>query len=149
MLTLFLIFWPLVATIVLFILRPDEAKRWALAASLLEMVLCLVMAFAFDPSATAQFVVDQPWIASLGINFHVGIDGITLLLILLTTVLTPLIILSSFKQNYENAPSFYGLVLFMEMALVGVFCALDGFLFYSFWEMALIRSTLFACAGAE
>ncbi len=138
MLTLFLIFWPLVATIVLFILRPDEAKRWALAASLLEMVLCLVMAFAFDPSATAQFVVDQPWIASLGINFHVGIDGITLLLILLTTVLTPLIILSSFKQNYENAPSFYGLVLFMEMALVGVFCALDGFLFYSFWEMALI-----------
>ncbi|HEX8038800.1 MAG TPA: NADH-quinone oxidoreductase subunit M [Chryseosolibacter sp.] len=138
MLTLFLIFWPLVATLVLFILRPDEAKRWALAASLLEMALCLTMTFAFDASRTAQFVVDQPWVASLGINFHAGIDGITLLLVLLTTVLTPLIILSSFKQNYENAPSFYGLVLFMEMALVGVFCALDGFLFYIFWEMALI-----------
>lgn len=138
MLTLILILWPLFATFVLFVLKPHEAKRWALAASLAELVLCLIIAFAFDTEASAQFVIDKPWIASLGINFHIGVDGITLLLILLTTVLTPLIILSSFKQHYENAPSFYGLVLFMEMALVGVFCALDGFLFYIFWEMALV-----------
>jgi NADH-quinone oxidoreductase subunit M len=138
MLTLLLIFWPLLATVILFVLKPHEAKRWALAASLAELVLCLIMAVAFDTRGAAQFVIDQPWIASLGINFHVGVDGITLLLILLTTVLTPLIVLSSFKQHYENAPSFYGLVLFMEMALVGVFCALDGFLFYIFWEMALV-----------
>lgn len=138
MLTVLLIFWPLLAAVILVALKPDQTKTWALYASLAELVLSLVMAFWFDVSGGAQFVVDTPWIASLGISFHVGIDGITLLLVLLTTVLTPLIILSSFKQRYENAPSFYSLVLFMEMALVGVFCALDGFLFYVFWEMALI-----------
>jgi NADH-quinone oxidoreductase subunit M len=68
----------------------------------------------------------------------VAIDGISLLMVLLTTVLTPFIVLSSFKYSYENVRSFYGLILFMEMALVGVFVSLDGFLFYIFWEMALI-----------
>jgi NADH-quinone oxidoreductase subunit M len=138
MLILLLIFWPLLATLVFFAIKPAEAKRWALTASLIELAISLVMLSLFDAEGGAQFIIDHPWINSLGINFYIGIDGITLLLVLLTTVLTPLIILSSFKQHYENAPSFYGLVLFMEMALLGVFCALDGFLFYIFWEMALI-----------
>ena len=138
MLTLLLIFWPLVATLVFFFLKPYAAKTWALVASLIELAISLVIVSTFDSSASAQFVVNYTWIQSMGINFHMGIDGISLLLVLLTTVLTPLIILSSFKHQYENASSFYGLVLFMEMALVGVFCALDGFLFYVFWEMALI-----------
>lgn len=138
MLTLLLLFWPLVAALVLFVIRSEEAKKWALTASVIELVISLIMVVLFDTSGGAQFVIDHPWVASLGINFHVGIDGITLLLILLTTVLTPLIILSSFRQHFENVASFYGLVLFMEMALIGVFSALDGFLFYIFWEMALI-----------
>lgn len=138
MLTLLLIFWPLLATLVFFAIKGEEAKRWALAASLIELAIALVMAILFDPSEGAQFVVDYSWVQSLGINFHMGIDGISLLLVLLTTILTPLIILSSFKNQYENAPSFYGLVLFMQMSLLGVFCALDGFLFYIYWEMALI-----------
>jgi NADH-quinone oxidoreductase subunit M len=138
MLTLLLIFWPLLATLVFFAIKPEEAKGWALTASLIELVISLVMLILFDSTGSAQFIIDHPWIRSLGIGFYIGVDGISLLLVLLTTVLTPLIILSSFKQQYENAPSFYGLVLFMEMALIGVFCALDGFLFYIFWEMALI-----------
>ena len=138
MLTLLLIFWPLLATLVFFWLKADEAKKWALTASIIELAISLVMVILFDPADGAQFVVNHPWIQSLGIGFHMGADGISLLLVLLTTVLTPLIILSSFKHQYENAQSFYGLVLFMEMALIGVFCALDGFLFYIFWEMALI-----------
>lgn len=138
MLTVLLIFWPLLATLVLFAIKSHQAKYWALIASLIELAISMVVALQFDASANTQFVINHPWIASLGINFYAGIDGITLLLVLLTTLLTPLIILSSFKQNYENAASFYGLVLFMEMALIGVFCALDGFLFYIFWEMALI-----------
>ena len=138
MLTLLLIFWPLLATVGFFAIKPSEAKKWAIVASVIELVISLVILMIFDPSEPAQFVVSHPWIRSLGINFHIGIDGISMLLVLLTTVLTPLIILSSFKHQYENAPSFYGLVLFMEMALIGVFCALDGFLFYIFWEMALI-----------
>ncbi|MEO5603119.1 MAG: NADH-quinone oxidoreductase subunit M [Cyclobacteriaceae bacterium] len=138
MLTALLIFWPLLAALALFFIKKDAVKNWALTASLIELVLSIVLAIQFDPSAKTQFEMNHPWVASLGISFFVGVDGITLLLVLLTTVLSPLIILSSFKQNYENAPSFYGLVLFMEMALIGVFCALDGFLFYIFWEMALI-----------
>ena len=138
MLTLLLIFWPLLAAIVFLFISHHEARKWAFTASLITLAISVVVFMLFDPTRGSQFVVDQPWIRSLGINFHVGIDGISLLLVMLTTVLTPLIILSSFKHNYENASSFYGLVLFMEMALIGVFVALDGFLFYIFWEMALI-----------
>ncbi|MGC1242739.1 MAG: NADH-quinone oxidoreductase subunit M [Chryseosolibacter sp.] len=138
MLTLLLIFWPLLASFVFFAIKPHEAKKWALTAAVIELAISLIMVLLFNASEAAQFIINAPWINSLGIHFYVGIDGISLLLVLLTTVLTPLIILSSFKHQYENEPSFYGLVLFMEMALIGVFCALDGFLFYIFWEMALI-----------
>src|SRR5687768_9430710 len=138
MLTLLLIFWPLLATLIFFVVKPHDAKKWALTASIIELAISLAIVLTLDSSGAAQFVVNYPWIQSLGIHFHMGVDGISLLLVLLTTVLTPLIILSSFKSQYENAASFYGLVLFMEMALIGVFCAFDGFLFYIFWEMALI-----------
>ncbi len=67
-----------------------------------------------------------------------GLDALSLLLVLLTTFLIPLIILSSFKNEYDKPNSFYGLILIMQMALVGVFTANDGFLFYVFWELALI-----------
>lgn len=138
MLALLLIFWPLLASLVFFGIKPEEAKKWALTAAIIEFAISLVIVVLFNSSGGTQFVVKYPWIESLGISFFVGIDGISLLLVLLTTFLTPLIILSSFKHSYENAGSFYGLVLFMEAALIGVFCALDGFLFYVFWEMALI-----------
>ena len=138
MLTLLLIFWPVLATLAFFFLKPQEAKTWALTAALIELAVSLMILMLFDPAGGTQFAVKHPWIKSLGIGFHAGLDGISLMLVLLTTVLTPLIILSSFKHQYENSPSFYGLILFMEMALIGVFSALDGFLFYIFWEMALI-----------
>ena len=83
-------------------------------------------------------VLNCTWVESLGIHFAVGLDALSLLLVLLTTFLIPLIILSSFKNEYEKPNSFYGLILIMQMALVGVFTANDGFLFYVFWELALI-----------
>lgn len=138
MLTALLIFWPFLAVLILLALDARSAKIWALAASVVEFVFSIFVLVQFEPNAEYQFVLNYPWIASLGITFSVGIDGISLLLVLLTTLLTPLIILSSFKNNYEKPVSFYSLILFMEMALVGVFAALDGFLFYVFWEMALI-----------
>jgi NADH-quinone oxidoreductase subunit M len=138
MLTAVIIFWPFVAALIALALNSDVVKRWALFASIAELLISLVVAIQFEPTASTQFELNVPWIGSLGIFFHVGIDGISLLLVLLTTVLTPFIILSSFKFNYENQRSFYSLILFMEMALVGVFASLDGFLFYIFWEMALI-----------
>jgi NADH-quinone oxidoreductase subunit M len=138
MLTTLLILWPFVGAAILLALGAKLAKPWALTVSLIELVLTIYTVSQFQPDASTQFVLNKTWVASLGINFYVGIDGISMLLVILTTLLTPLIILSSFKNSYDNAVSFYSLILFMEMALVGVFVALDGFLFYIFWEMALI-----------
>ncbi len=138
MLTIFLIAWPLVAAIIIAVVR-QHARTLALAASLIELAVTIVMLTSFTPDASIQFSVDLPWIASTGIRFYVGVDGISLLLVLLTTVLMPLIILASFTTaQLKNAPAFYSLILVMQMALVGVFVALDGFLFYIFWELALI-----------
>src|SRR5258706_619194 len=134
----FLIFWPLVASLALFALRPQNAKVLALVASLVELAASLLAIVFIDKSGAVQLVVKIPWIASLGVDFYVGMDGISLLLVLLTTTLVPLIILSSYGQKVQQPRTFYGLILFMQMALVGVFTARDGFLFYVFWEMALI-----------
>lgn len=138
MLTTSLIFWPLAAAVIMLALDARMAKAWALIASLVELVLTLIVVNQFDPATANAFTVNYPWISSLGINFYVGIDGISLLLVILTTLLTPLIILSSFRSTYDKPLSFYSLILFMEAALVGVFVALDGFVFYIFWELALI-----------
>jgi NADH-quinone oxidoreductase subunit M len=137
MITGFLIFWPLVTALMLFLFRPQNAKVLALISSLVELIVSIVVVVNFDTNTLVQFVIDIPWINSIGVNFAVGIDGISLLLVLLTTVLVPLIILSSFGNN-NKSHTFYGLILLMQMALVGVFTARDGFLFYLFWEMALI-----------
>jgi NADH-quinone oxidoreductase subunit M len=110
----------------------------ALTASLVELVISLVVVAGFNKNEAVQFVVNVPWITSAGITFSAGIDGISLLLVLLTTVLVPFIVLSSFSNTYNKPHTFYGLILMMQMALVGVFTARDGFLFYLFWEMALI-----------
>lgn len=136
--TAFLIFFPLFIALLLFLLKPAQAKVWALAAAILEFIASLVVAFGFDAQGGTQYTLDIPWIKSLGLSFAVGIDGISLLLVLLTTFLVPFIILSSFSNNYNKPSTFYGLILTMQMALVGVFVARDGLLFYLFWEVALI-----------
>ena len=138
MLTGFLILFPLLAALLLFSMRPKSAKSLALAASLIELIGSLVLVFSFDTNSGTQFAFNIPWINSLGIHFSVGVDGISLLLVLLTTVLVPFIILSSVESRFEKSSTFYGLILMMQMALVGVFTANDGFLFYVFWELALI-----------
>ena len=138
MLTAFLIFWPLAAALAIFAARPANAKVPALVATLMELVVSLVAVVQFVKNDAVQFSVNQPWITSMGISFSVGMDGISLLLVLLTTVLVPLIILSSFSPVSKKPHTFYGLILVMQMALVGVFTAQDGFLFYLFWEIALI-----------
>lgn len=150
MLTLFLIFWPLVVALGIFLTRPTNARIWALAASIIEFICTLVIVLQFDKNSSVQFEYNLAWIPSLGINFSLGIDGISLLLVLLTTGLIPFIILSSFKVSENKSPNFYALILLMQMALIGVFTALDGFLFYIFWEMALIP-IYFICLlwGAE
>jgi NADH-quinone oxidoreductase subunit M len=136
MITAFLIFWPLFVSLVLFTLRSKNAQVLALAGSIIELVVALFAVFSFADTKNVQFALDVPWVSSAGINFSIGIDGISMLLVLLTTVLVPFIIYSSFGSGRSH--TFYGLILMMQMALIGVFVARDGFLFYLFWEMALI-----------
>lgn len=135
MILLLLIFWPLIVSIFLLLTKPKAAKEIALGSSIAELILSLAVVFMWDGTVLQ---LNVPWIASLGISFSVAIDGISLLLVLLTTVLVPFIILSSFTGSEARPASFYGLILMMQSALVGVFVARDGFLFYVFWELALI-----------
>jgi NADH-quinone oxidoreductase subunit M len=138
MITILLIFFPLLAALLLLLVNSERAKNIALLATVVEFGISVFAITQFQYNANVQFEADIPWIRSMGINFHVGMDGISLLLVLLTTFLVPIIILTSFNTEHKNPTSFYALILAMQMALIGVFVSLDGFLFYVFWELALI-----------
>ncbi|WP_293306496.1 complex I subunit 4 family protein [Pedobacter sp. UBA5917] len=141
---LLLIFLPLVGAIIT-AFAGKSAKIVSTVFSVASLVLALVIACNFIPNASTQFEVNLPWIADLGINFHAGIDGISLLVVLLTNLLVPIIILSSYNHEYKNPAAFYALILFMQTGLLLVFTALDAFLFYIGWEAALIP-IYFICA---
>ncbi|SDH56048.1 NADH-quinone oxidoreductase subunit M [Pedobacter terrae] len=141
---LLLIFLPLVGAIIT-AFTGKSAKIVSTVFSVASLVLALVVAGNFIPDASTQFEVNLPWIADLGINFHAGIDGISLLVVLLTNLLVPIIILSSYNHEYKNPAAFYALILFMQTGLLLVFTALDAFLFYIGWEAALIP-IYFICA---
>lgn len=132
-----LIFLPLVAGLIAG-LSGRNARTIALAAAVAEFLFSVWFALQFNATGGTQFLEDYWWVQGLGISYKVGMDGISLLLVLLTTFLTPLIILSAAGQQQERPGLLYALILVMEAALIGVFCALDGFLFYVFWELALI-----------
>lgn len=133
-----LIFLPVIAALAVLLFKNDAAKHAALTFSVAELAIALFLLSGFVPDASIQFAVDLPWIPKLGIYFNAGIDGISMMMVLLTTVLVPLIILTTYKHQYKNAGAFYALVLFMQAGLLVVFTALDGFLFYVGWEAALI-----------
>lgn len=139
MLTALLIGFPLLAALLVFFTRGNAARGLALTAAIVEFVISLFALYTYkqDPGS-ALLSCDCVWIASLGIHFSVALDGLSILLVMLTTFLVPLIILTSYSNTYSNSHNFYGLILTMQMALVGVFAANDGFLFYVFWELALI-----------
>ncbi|HSZ26479.1 MAG TPA: NADH-quinone oxidoreductase subunit M [Cytophagaceae bacterium] len=137
-LTSSLIFLPFIAGLIAFLVPSKTVKYVAFIASLLELGGGICAYNLSVLSSEAQFSLNIPWIESLGISFYIGMDGISLLLVLLTTFLVPLIILSAFHTEYSKPNVFYGLILLMQSALIGVFVARDAFLFYIFWELALI-----------
>ncbi|MFI5138646.1 MAG: NuoM family protein [Sphingobacteriales bacterium] len=140
-----LIFLPVIAALAVLLFKNNAARHAALAFSVAELAAAAFFLTRFVQDASVQFAVDVPWIPKLGIYFNAGIDGISMIMILLTTLLVPLIILTTYKHQYKNAAAFYALILFMQAALVVVFTALDGFLFYVGWEAALIP-IYFICA---
>ncbi|WP_276345785.1 NADH-quinone oxidoreductase subunit M [Daejeonella sp. JGW-45] len=138
------IFIPLIAAIVILI-SGKSVKGSAGILSLIPLAITGYLYANFVPDASTQFLVNLPWIPQFGINFYAGVDGISMILLILTNVLVPIIVLSSFKQDIKNEQAFYALVFFMQTGLLLVFTALDGFLFYVGWEVALIP-IYFICA---
>src|SRR5665811_2193999 len=93
----------------------------------------------FDPSrADFQFVERHDWIPSFGVQYFVGVDGISLFLLVLTGVLTPVALLSSWESVHKKVKEFSAFLLVLESAMLGVFVSLDLFLFYMFWDAMLI-----------
>ena len=138
MLTLFLIFYPVIAATLILLFKGARVRQAALVAALVELALAGCAFVGFRTDASSQFGFDYAWIGPLGIRFSAGIDGISVLLVLLTGLLVPFIVLSTFDRNYSRPSAFYALMLYMQAALMGVFTARDGFLFYLFFEAALI-----------
>ena len=123
--------------------RDRDIKVFALVISLLAFVASLHLPVHLHRNqAGFQFEIDQPWITSPNIHYHMGIDGISVWLIVLTTFLTPLCVLISWTSIHERVKEFFILLLLLETALIGVFTALDLFLFYFFWEATLIPMAL-------
>lgn len=136
---------PLVGALLLLLIpngngRNDGVVRWlALALSIAALGVTLALWAGFDPSlAEFQFVERRPWIPAFGISYAVGIDGISLLLVVLTAFLTPIALLSSWGSVEYKVKAFSAFVLLLEAAMIGVFISLDLFLFYVFWDAMLI-----------
>ena len=123
--------------------RDRDVRIFALVVSLLTFLASLHLPVHFQRAQTAfQYEIDRPWVSTPNIHYHMGIDGISLWLVLLTTFLTPLCVLISWKSVHERVKEFFILLLILETALIGVFTSLDLFLFYFFWEATLIPMAL-------
>jgi len=141
-----LILIPLATSLFLLLARPEaSAKTWALMATVLNFAVSIFALNGFNSDGSFNHEFSVPWVEQAGISFRIGMDGISLLMVLLTNLLAPLIVLSSGVRDIAPASRYYGLVLLMISALNGVFMALDGLLFYVFYELALIP-IYFICA---
>lgn len=139
-----LIFAPLVAAILTAMLRNENAQRWwTLTFTTVLAVFSLPLYWKFDiTTPDYQFVEHIPWIPSLQVSYTVGVDGISLLLVLLSTLIMPLSVLCSWRYIKRRVKEFMICLLIMESAMVGVFSALNFILFFVFWEAMLIPMAL-------
>ncbi len=137
---------PLLGALLLMVLPSrDRDIRWfALFITLAEFVISLYLPVYFraEKAGIFQYEINSNWIARPNIHFHLGVDGISLWLVLLTTFLTPLCVLISWNSIHERVKEFFILLLILETAMIGVFVSLDMFLFYVFWEATLIPMAL-------
>jgi len=118
---------------------PDGSRNWSIGVSLATFLASLGLLGWFDRGiAGDQFTVDLPWIASPDIHFHIAADGVSLWLVLLSTFLTPICVLISWRFIQSRVKEFYAFLLLLEFGLIGVFIAQDLFLFYVFWEVSLV-----------
>ena len=130
---------PLVGAVAVFAVKDNAIRPTALAVTIADLLISLPLWWLFDASSDRmQFLESAAWIPSLSINYRLGLDGISLPLVLMTTVLMPLCVLISWHAIETRLRSFMAMLLIMETAMIGVFAALDFVLFYVFWEAMLI-----------
>ena len=136
-----LIWLPIIggAATLLFSQRPEAGRWFALAVAVLTLLFSLTLYTGFDHSiATMQFVQDSAWIPAYGIRYHLGVDGISVALVMLTTFTTVLVIIGAWRSVSDRFSQYLATFLILEGLMIGVFCAMDAILFYLFFEGMLI-----------
>jgi NADH-quinone oxidoreductase subunit M len=137
-----LIFFPAIGALALLLLRGDDhvwIRRLALTISIAEFLLSLLLIPGVQPGVAGYSLVEYyDWIANPPIHYHLGVDGISLFLVILTTFLTPISVLASWSSVHQRIKEFFVMLLMLEVGVVGVFVSLDLFLFFLFWEVMLI-----------
>jgi len=144
MIPVLLIVVPLVGGLLSFFLKNDKAVRlWALFSSLITLVVSILGLTVLKTDSYLQFRAS--WISSINASFSIRLDGMGQILCLLTAVSFPLVFISTWKSEYKKPNNFFGLMLLMQVGLMGVFLAMDALLFYFFWELALVPA-YFLCS---
>ena len=132
-----LIFFPAAAATVGFLIDKDSMRQYGVVVTVVEFILSLLLWYYFDPSvAGMQFVQSLPLISTYGINYLVGVDGISLFLIIMIAFMTMIAVIGLTEK--KGVKNLIITMLFLEMTMVGVFVSLDLILFYVFWEFTLI-----------
>ncbi|MEI6889596.1 MAG: complex I subunit 4 family protein [Bacteroidales bacterium] len=145
MLTLILILLPLLVSVGLFFVKDEKGVRYlALSAALVEFGISVAALVQYFLYCHCQLLFRFDWLTDYGITLKFGMDGLSMLMTLLTTFLIPIIIYVSFGQKISRPSSFYSLIMLMQAALIGVFTAFDGMMFYIFWELTLIPAYFIA-----
>ncbi len=138
----YIIFFPLIGSIVLLLLKKNSdlaAKSLGLFFSGATFIVSLFLYFGFDATNPAmQYTHKVLWIPALNISYSVGVDGLSLLMIMLTTFLTPVALIASWESITKRVKEYTIMMLLLEVGMLGVFSSLDTFLFYIFWEAMLI-----------
>jgi NADH-quinone oxidoreductase subunit M len=137
-----LIFFPAVGALALLLLRGDDhlyIRRLALTVSVAEFLFSLLLIRGVQPGVAGYSLIEYyNWIANPPIHYHLGVDGISVFLVILTTFLTPISILASWSSINHRVKEFFVMLLMLEVGVIGVFVSLDLFLFFLFWEVMLI-----------
>ncbi len=137
-----LIFFPAIGALALLLLKNDDElwiRRLTFVISLVEFLFSLLLLWAV-PIGAAGYSLEEfrRWISAPPINYHLGVDGISMFLVILTTFLTPICVLASWKGIHYRLKEFHVMLLLLEVGVIGVFFSLDLFLFFLFWEIMLI-----------
>ena len=133
-----LVLGPLAGAVAVLLVPAPQAKRVALGVTIAEALVAIGLWWVFDPAAGMQLQSAAPWIPKYGIWYRVGVDGLSVFLVILSAVLMPLCVLSSWHYITQKERGYYAMLLVLCAGMIGVFIAQDLFVFYAFWEVMLI-----------